>query len=160
MPYTYRYTYQQRFRDGGRGSRVSGVSILNRAVSIGDHRKKSTSRENERGKNLPETSGFDELETQSLSPALKRRHIQEKIDIFPKPCGGQVGDPTLGWTAWPDWRVLANVRAAAAVTVRAPLPASNAVSSSPVICATKPPPPPPPPSPGLGFRVQGLRSRV
>ena len=32
-------------------------------VSIGDHRKKSSSRENERGKNLPETSGFDDLET-------------------------------------------------------------------------------------------------
>ena len=32
-------------------------------VRIGDHRKKSSSRENERGKNLPETSGFDDLET-------------------------------------------------------------------------------------------------
>ena len=30
---------------------------------IGDHRKKSSSRENERGKNLPETSRLDDLET-------------------------------------------------------------------------------------------------
>jgi len=35
--------------------------LVSMYTGIGDHREKSSSRENERGKNLPETSGFDDL---------------------------------------------------------------------------------------------------